>query len=332
MKINTLSNLTWSKAIVDLLYTRGVRHVCISPGSRSTPITTGFNNHNNIKCFSHIDERSSAFFALGLAKTSKKPVVIVTTSGTAATNVFSAIIDSKLSKIPLIIITADRPLNMINTGAPQTINQKNLFGEHVLSMLDIDHQKQNVNKLLHEIDLNIDTALGIKNGLQGPIHLNLRFDLPLYSSCNNKIHIPSNNKKYSLKTKTYSLPHFKKALIIVGPTLKKGQNKFIIKFAKKINAPIFADSLSQMRHHSIKENVFSMYEHYLDKLLLNPDIIFRFNDKPTSKKLNEFLDKNYKNIYLVTEHKKYNDNAHKTIKTNIKNLATKIKFKHIVIT
>jgi len=331
MKMSTLSNLTWGRAIVNLLYSRGVRHACISPGSRSTPITSEFINQKKIKCFSHIDERSGSFFGLGLAKTSKKPVVIITTSGTAAANTYPSIIDAKLSKIPLIIITADRPLRMINTGATQTINQKNLFGYYVLNMLDIDHQTQNPEKLLQKIDLCIDTALGLNNGLQGPIHLNLRFDLPLYKNCNNNIIIPEKNKTYSLKLKTYSLPNFKRPLIIAGPTLNNKFDKAIIKFAKKINAPIFADSLSQMRHYRAKENVCSMYEHYIEDLP-NPDIIFRFNDKPTSKKVNDFLDKNYKDIYLITDHEKFNDNAYNTILTNAKNLTTKIKLKHTVNT
>ena len=331
MKMSTLSNLTWGRAIVNLLYSRGVRHVCISPGSRSTPITSEFINHKKIKCFSHIDERSGSFFGLGLAKTSKKPVVIITTSGTAAANTYPSVIDAKLSKIPLIIITADRPLRMINTGATQTINQKNLFGDYVLDMLDIDHQTQNPEKLLQKIDLCIDTALGLKNVRQGPIHLNLRFDLPLYKDCNSNMTTPNKNKRYSLKLKTYSLPNFKRPLIIAGPTLDNRFDKAIIKFSKKINAPIFADSLSQMRHYRVKENVCSMYEHYIEDLP-NPDIIFRFNDKPTSKKVNDFLDKNYKDIYLITDHEKFNDNAYNTILTNPKNLTTKIKLKHAVNT
>ena len=78
-----------------------------------------------------------------------------------------------------------------------------------------------------------------------------------------------------------------------------------------------------MRHYRVKENVCSMYEHYIE-YLPNPDIIFRLNDKPTSKKVNDFLDKNYKNIYLITDHEKYNDNAYNTILINAKNFNTKL--------
>ena len=84
-----------------------------------------FINHSKIECFSHIDERSSAFFALGLTKKSLKPVVVLTTSGTATANLFPAIIEGSLSMKPLIIITADRPENLVNTGENQTINQSN---------------------------------------------------------------------------------------------------------------------------------------------------------------------------------------------------------------
>ena len=115
----------------------GVRHACISPGARNSPLTFAFTERSEIKCFSHADERSSAFFALGLAKSTLKPVVLICTSGTAGANYFPAVIEASLGRVPIIILTADRPEYLVGTGANQTINQQNLFGTHVRYFFDV---------------------------------------------------------------------------------------------------------------------------------------------------------------------------------------------------
>ena len=106
-KVN--KNFIWAKAFVNQICDLGVRFACISPGSRSTPLTLAFAEQKKIKCFVHIDERVSGFFALGLAKASGFPVAIVTTSGTATAELYPAIIEAYQQRIPLIICTADRP-------------------------------------------------------------------------------------------------------------------------------------------------------------------------------------------------------------------------------
>ncbi len=140
MKHNNLNNF-WSKNIVNLLYKKGVRYACISPGSRNAPLTYQFVKHPSIKCISHIDERSSCYFGLGIAKITKNPVVILTTSGTATANLYPGIIEGSMNMIPLIIITADRPKHLLNTGENQTINQINLYGNHVRKTLNFRTNK-----------------------------------------------------------------------------------------------------------------------------------------------------------------------------------------------
>ena len=154
------SNISWADSIIDLLYSKGVKYACISPGSRNTPLTNAFINHKQIKCFSHIDERTSCYFAIGLSKTKNASIAILTTSGTAIANLFPGIIESSLSLIPLIILTADRPKRLLNTGATQTINQNKLYGKYVRAMIDIEHKKTNPKTLLKNINNTIDIALG----------------------------------------------------------------------------------------------------------------------------------------------------------------------------
>ena len=130
-KIKVNRNNFWTEVFVKQLNSAGVKYACISPGSRSTPLTFSFAKNKKIKCFVNIDERSSAFFALGLAKASKTPVAVVTTSGTAAAELYPAIIEAYQQRVPLIICTADRPPELLNTGANQTINQHNLYKNHI---------------------------------------------------------------------------------------------------------------------------------------------------------------------------------------------------------
>ncbi|MCW8960427.1 MAG: thiamine pyrophosphate-binding protein [Ignavibacteriaceae bacterium] len=109
MKINVNRNNLWSRIFIDQLAVMRVQHACISPGSRSTPLTYILSKNRKIKSFIHIDERSSAFFALGLAKVTGKPVLVITTSGTAVAELYPAIIEAYQQRTPLIICTADRP-------------------------------------------------------------------------------------------------------------------------------------------------------------------------------------------------------------------------------
>ena len=171
-------NLSWTKEFVNFLYKKGVRYACISPGSRNTPLTYALIKQKSIKCISHIDERSSAFFGLGISKKTKSPTIILTTSGTATANLLPAIIEAYHAMVPLIIITADRPKRLLNTGENQTIDQTNIYSNYIRGMIDI--KKSNKASILKKIDKIINLSKGNHNNIPGPVHLNIRFDEPLY--------------------------------------------------------------------------------------------------------------------------------------------------------
>ncbi|MBT5955152.1 MAG: 2-succinyl-5-enolpyruvyl-6-hydroxy-3-cyclohexene-1-carboxylic-acid synthase, partial [Candidatus Marinimicrobia bacterium] len=184
-------NYKWSCRIVSQLYNFGVKTVCISPGSRNTPLTLAFLQHGKFECISHVDERSGAFFALGVALETQKPVAVLSTSGTATANFLPAVIEASQSRVPLIILTADRPANLIGTGANQTIVQKDIYGYYVRSSKDVGLPLTEMNGL----DSSIHNALQLATGMnwnnelvspQGPIHLNIPFEEPLYSSLRTK--------------------------------------------------------------------------------------------------------------------------------------------------
>ncbi|CAM1349633.1 2-succinyl-5-enolpyruvyl-6-hydroxy-3-cyclohexene-1-carboxylic-acid synthase [Tenacibaculum crassostreae] len=152
--------------------------VVISPGSRNAPLTIGFSNHPEIETLSVVDERCAAFFALGIAQQKRKPVVIVCSSGSALLNYYPAIAEAFYSKIPLVVISADRPKHLIDIGDGQTIRQENVFENHILfsaNLIEEENQLQNNSELLAE-------ALQTSINKKGPVHVNVPFDEPLYET------------------------------------------------------------------------------------------------------------------------------------------------------
>lgn len=175
-------NTLWSSIVAEELYRSGVRTVCASPGSRSTPLVLAFAAHDGLEVLVHIDERSSSFFGLGLAKVTRSPVALLCTSGTAAANYYPAIIEAYYSGIPLIVLTADRPPELRDCGAGQTINQIELYGNHVRYFFEVGTPEISGFRLRHLRSLvsrSTGIALGKTGTPSGPIHLNFPFQDPL---------------------------------------------------------------------------------------------------------------------------------------------------------
>ncbi len=304
MKISVNRNTIWCDLFVNRLAEYGVKYVCISPGSRSTPLTLAFNQNKNIKIFQIVDERSSAFYALGIANKSKTPVAVLTTSGTAVAELYPAIIEAYYQRVPLIICTADRPHYLRNTGANQTINQDNIFANHIRYFTDAGLPEISLEKLkslIKKTDEALKIAL-IEN--PGPVHLNFPFEKPfepdnytdridikfldkIYNSIN-PIELTENKSKYLINDLIKKLFSHEKGLIIVGyNNYDKEFSKLCIALSEKLKYPIFADISSGLRHgnHSKKniiENFTSLVRsnQYLKEY--NPEIILQFGGTPTS--------------------------------------------------
>ncbi|RAL23672.1 2-succinyl-5-enolpyruvyl-6-hydroxy-3-cyclohexene-1-carboxylic-acid synthase [Lujinxingia litoralis] len=172
-------NTLWAQALVDELARAGLRHVCISPGSRSTPLVVAFANHPDIDDISIIDERQAAFFALGLSQTTGIPTALLCTSGTAGANYFPAICEASRSALPLLVLTADRPPHLHGCGAPQAMDQARLFGTHTRWFHQVAEPEPTPEKLRYLRTIAC-RALALARGPQpGPVHLNLPFRKPL---------------------------------------------------------------------------------------------------------------------------------------------------------
>jgi 2-succinyl-5-enolpyruvyl-6-hydroxy-3-cyclohexene-1-carboxylate synthase len=326
----SVTNLSWSRNTAEILSNFGVKHACISPGSRNTPLTIGFIENPKIKCHSILDERVSGFFALGIAKTSQSPVVLITTSGTATANLYPAIIEASLSRIPLIILTADRPKNLIGTGSNQTINQQDLYGHHVRGFADIG-LPDSIERLISVLKKSYLISLGLNHSNKhinpaGPIHINFPFDKPLISEIelNKKFKIdkgiyekfniqsikPISDRELIPENLLNSIINKNNLLFVCGEGLTENERIHLVNLAEKWEVPIFADPLSNIRFGFESKVIFSHYNYYLE-IFSTPELIIRFGKKPNSKLLNEYLDENNNKVLLFDKIGRFNDDAKK---------------------
>jgi 2-succinyl-5-enolpyruvyl-6-hydroxy-3-cyclohexene-1-carboxylate synthase len=175
-----ISNKTGVQHLAAILQKKGLKYLVISPGSRNAPLINTFLALPDVKCLSIVDERSAAFFALGLAQKSGELVAMTCTSGTAALNYAPAIAEAYYQKIPLIVLTADRPVEWIDQGDGQTINQKNIYKNYIRKSIELPQNIKNADELWYNMRLiNQATNLAFYPN-PGPVHINLPYSEPLY--------------------------------------------------------------------------------------------------------------------------------------------------------
>ncbi len=169
------ANLAVACAFVDALARHGTRHAVICPGSRSTPLAVALASHPGVRIWVLIDERSAAFYALGMARQLAEPVVLLSTSGTAAANFLPAIAEASLSRIPLIAVTADRPPELRGWGAAQTIDQIRLYGDHVKWFVDMSVPVEDEALVCQARAVAARAVRTARSDPAGPVHLNVPF-------------------------------------------------------------------------------------------------------------------------------------------------------------
>ncbi len=319
MKINVNRNILWCDVFTNRLSQLGVKDVCISAGSRSTPLTLSFNMNKNFSIYRFVDERSSAFFALGIAKKTKKPVAIVTTSGTAVAELYPAIIEAFYQRIPLIVCTADRPYYLKNIGANQTINQNNIYSNHIRFFSDAGLPEiKNLNK----IRKIAESAFIIANqSNRGPVHINFPFEKPFEPDSFTDSINESSVKKSFLNTKLHlkrniKLPDFdiivknlknKKGIILVGSNgFDKNFPTLLMKLSDKLNYPIIVDGASSLRfgkhvNKNIIDNFSTIVRSEIFKVNFQPDIILQFGAAPTSNVMLEYFKNSTAQKIIVNE-------------------------------
>lgn len=297
------ANTVAARGIVAGLAANGVRHAVVTPGSRSTPLVFAFADQQVVRPWLVIDERSAGFFALGLARATGTPVAIACTSGTAVANLFPAVAEANLSRIPLIALTADRPPRLRDVGAPQTMDQVHLFGRHVRWSIDLPVPTS-------ECEVEVYQAAGMRAvqaalaSIPGPVQLNIPFDEPLVEPPNEhpaewapnpgKFQPPEFEPSAEAIDEVLALAaRAERPLIVAGPETGGLPAKPIADLAVQWGAPVVADPLSGLRAGVPPDDTGPLLD-AVDAWLRDvrpaePDFVLRFGASPTSKALNQFL-------------------------------------------
>ncbi len=317
------NNTLWAELLVTALETYSIKYACLSPGSRNTPLVLAFQKSKKIKSFVHVDERSSGFFALGLVYQTKSPVVLVTTSGSAVTELYPAVVEAYYKHIPLLLLTADRPQSLHNCGANQTINQVNIFKNHVRGYYEAGMPKINKPSLFN-FAKKISNAVADSISKKGPIQFNFPFVKPFEPSVGtdevSESFVSSMHKEFSKnilhiyykKKKNNDIQYLVdllqgsgKVMIIMGESKYKENIALeLLKLSKILNAPIFADGFSNVRY--LKEdnkNIITNHSSFLKSAkirdAIQPRLILQFGDTPTSSALLEFFKESEANKILI---------------------------------
>jgi len=329
------ANLALSCAFVDELAGNGLRHAIICPGSRSTPLAVAFANHQQIRTWVLIDERSAAFFALGMARQLRDPVAILCTSGTAAANFLPAVIEARLSRIPLIILTADRPPELRDWGAAQTIDQINLYGSHAKWFVDMPVPVDDPSLRRHARATAARAMLTSAIAPAGPVHLNVPFReplLPVTMNADTRLgdlyaggrdivpplpyarvapRLPDETIA-AIATIVFSTP---RGIVVCGPDETEGLAQAAISFGRAAGYPVLADPLSGLRFGpNDRSELISAYDSFLrDRAIvdrLRPDLVIRVGAQPTSKPLQQFLASHPASRHLVIDAGSPRDPSH----------------------
>lgn len=321
------SKIPLAQTVVTLCKTHDVKHIVISPGSRNAPLTIGFTEDEFFSCYSIVDERCAAFFALGIAQQLQKPVAVVCTSGSALLNYYPAIAEAYYSIIPLVVLSADRPKHLVDIGDGQTIKQRNVFGEHVLYSanlkLDLKENGLDANEvelpIFKSLEHKLERILGIQKDIQtyneseihdaltvsklnmGPVHINCPFDEPLYETVEALTITP---KPYVLQNKVEKIDAFdiknvldiwhnaKRKMILVGVLQPNSiEERWIQEIADDDSLIVFTETTSNFHHRDFFPGIDKMIAPLTedDFKALQPDILITFGGLIVSKKIKAFL-------------------------------------------
>lgn len=313
---HTNANTALASALVEEFARCGMRTAVICPGSRSAPLALAFDRNPAIETKVAIDERSAGFFALGIALGSGAPVGVITTSGSAVANLLPAVVEADHAAVPIILITADRPPELRDTGAGQTIDQDRIFGNSVRWFSDLGVQSADDVGLLHfrSSACRAWTAAG-GDPRSGPVHLNVPFREPLAPSADPDSVVTAAGEAAlgargpgSLLRVLKGKPQLDRAMIsdmaariasaerplLIAGSIRNGESVTapITRFAQSVGCPVLAEPTSQLRWgRQDRSTLISNYDLIARAApaTLEPDLILRVGDPVTSKPLRGWL-------------------------------------------
>jgi 2-succinyl-5-enolpyruvyl-6-hydroxy-3-cyclohexene-1-carboxylate synthase len=310
--------------------------VCIAPGSRSTPLALTIANHTSLRTWIHLDERSAAFFALGMARRLGEPVALLCTSGTAAANFFPAVVEANLAGVPLLVLTADRPPELRNVGAAQTIDQNRLYGAHAKWFVEVALPEATPDLLRYARTLAGRAHALAAASPPGPVHLNFPFREPLVPAEMEEpaglsendalawrgrpdnepwitVHDPRPASDRALAERIFTkLNGARRPLIICGPQRDVGLAAPLARLAASLGAPLLADPLSQVRwggheRSAIVDRYDAALRDEATAAMLAPDVVLRIGAPSTSKTLLQYLSRHGNAEHIVVDGARWPD-------------------------
>lgn len=294
-------NRIWCQAIFEELARFGVSEVCVAPGSRSTPLTLEADQHPHLTLHTHFDERGLGFLALGLAKASNKPVAIVVTSGTAVANLLPAIAEARLTGEKLVVLTADRPVELVDCGANQAINQVGIFSSHVSDALALP--SPSLTTPLKWLLTSLDKVMHNQARIGSAVHINCPFPEPLYSTQGKAIYQDyidsvaswwNSSEVYTRQLSSFSPAQIsagefsdKKGVIVLGSvTLAEAQ--LAKQLAGKLGWPLLSDPQSGIGSAWAHYDLWLQNKHR-SELLDQCELVLQIGSRIVSKRLNQWL-------------------------------------------
>ncbi|WP_414665032.1 2-succinyl-5-enolpyruvyl-6-hydroxy-3-cyclohexene-1-carboxylic-acid synthase [Horticoccus sp. 23ND18S-11] len=337
-------NSLWAGVIVETLARCGVTRAVVSPGSRSTPLTLAVAAHAGIEAIPVLDERSAAFFALGLAKQDLQPVVLLCTSGTAAANFLPAIVEAHESAVPLIVLTADRPPEMRACASGQTIDQQKLFGGYVQFYHEVATPENDEARLRYLRQTVAHVVARSRPPAGGPVHLNVPFRDPLVPAADDGAtetfargidwdlffsHVVAEEVVSLVRPLPVIMPEVHGA-IVVGPAQPGDPAAYVAavaEIARRLGWPVLADGLSPLRNHVTQlPHLVATYDLILRNAAaaerLKPEVVLCLGEWPTSKVLRAWIERSAATIWLATERPDNRDALHGRTRTLAVSLPT----------
>lgn len=295
-----------------LLIANKVKHIVFSPGSRNAPLIATFPRYLEFTCYSIVDERSAAFFALGIAQKTGETVALSCTSGSALLNYAPALAEAYYQKIPLLVISADRPENLIDRGDGQTIRQRNIYANYIKKSVQLPENPSSEEEI---IDYQKIALIAIKATLfpdKGPAHINIPFTEPIYGQ-KAKAHpqiISSEMLEESANILESEFDLFAekwnataKKMVIIGQQKPNKNLEAILDDLSKDPSVIFLSETTSNTNapnfiNSIDKTLATIPKEKLDDFL--PDLLISFNSNIVSKKIKAFLrsDKTYEHWHI----------------------------------
>ncbi len=324
-------NRSWAKVILNAVIRYGVKHFCIAPGSRSTPLTLealALQQTQQAECHSHFDERGLGFFALGIAKATNDPVAIIVTSGTAVANLYPAVIEASLTHHKLIVLSADRPTELIGCGANQAIEQQGIFAQYPVATVNLP--KADENYAANWLVAVVEQACVKQQQDGGVVHINAPFAEPLYEAdeaaiannlwlkpvqswLNNPLLKWIDHQQIQSEVSMHENWDYwrtKRGVIVVGK-LPVEQGIGIKAWAETLGWCLLTDVQSCIDASLPYADIW-LSNNTVRERLLQADIVIQFGSQIVSKRVNRFLEEFQGDLWQVDEHQSYlNPFAHK---------------------